>query len=134
MPEGRPPHLAGTVPRHDIVIRLKMAQESVFPQVCIALGFDDPEVLLGHARSEYNAGERFLEFRLDYLASPERGVQAIRKFLSRHSDCVVLATCRRRQNHGRFHGSIEEQLRILEAARDAGAKALDIEIESAENC
>ena len=110
-----------------------MAQRTVFPQICIALGFDDAEVLLSHARTEYDAGERFLEFRLDYLASPERGIQAIRKFLSRHTDCVILATCRRRQNQGRFHGSVEEQVRILEAAREAGARAVDIEIESAEN-
>jgi 3-dehydroquinate dehydratase/shikimate dehydrogenase len=111
-----------------------MPPRTIFPQICIALGFDDPDVLLSHARSEYDAGERFLEFRLDYLASPERGIQAMRKFLTRHPDCVVLATCRRRQNHGRFHGSIEEQIRVLESARDAGAKAVDVEIESAENC
>jgi 3-dehydroquinate dehydratase/shikimate dehydrogenase len=61
-------------------------------------------------------------------------VAAIRKFLARHTDCTILATCRRHQNHGRFNGSIEEQLRILEAAVEAGAKAIDIEIESAENC
>ena len=90
----------------------------VFPQICIALGFEDVEALLSHARSEYEAGERFLEFRLDYLASPERGVQAIKKFLARHPDCMILGTCRRRQNHGRFHGSIEEQVRVLEAARE----------------
>ncbi len=111
-----------------------MPQRMVFPQICIALGFEDVEALLSHARSEYEAGERFLEFRLDYLASPERGVLAIKKFLARHADCMLLATCRRRQNHGRFHGSIEEQIRVLEAARDAGAKAVDVEIESAENC
>jgi 3-dehydroquinate dehydratase/shikimate dehydrogenase len=104
------------------------------PRICIALGFADAETLLAHARKEYDAGERFLEFRIDYLPDPEQGVAAIRKFLQRHSDCAILATCRRHQNHGRFNGSIEEQLRVLEAAIDAGAKAIDIEIESAENC
>lgn len=104
------------------------------PRICIALGFTETETLLSHARKEYDSGERFLEVRLDYLASPEQGVAAIRKFLSRHADCTILATCRRHQNHGRYNGSIEEQLRILEAAIDAGAKAIDIEIESAENC
>lgn len=104
------------------------------PRICIALGFPETEGLLAHARKEYEAGERFFEVRLDYLPSPEQGVAAIRKFLSRHTDCTILATCRRHQNHGRYNGSIEEQLRILEAAIDAGAKAIDIEIESAENC
>jgi 3-dehydroquinate dehydratase/shikimate dehydrogenase len=104
------------------------------PRICIALGFPDAETLLAHARKEYDAGERFFEFRLDYFADPEHGVAAIRKFLVRHSDCTILATCRRHQNHGRYNGSIEEQVRILEAAVAAGAKAVDIEIESAENC
>ena len=45
-----------------------------------------------------------------------------------------MATCRRKQNEGRFQGSIEEQIRILEAAIDAGAKVVDVEIETAENC
>src|SRR5271169_2265513 len=111
-----------------------MPQRIVTPRICIALGFRDVETLLTHARREYDAGERFFEFRLDYLPSPEQGVAAIRKFLARHSDCTIFATCRRHQNHGHFNGSIEEQVRILEAAIEAGAKAVDIEIESAENC
>ena len=107
-----------------------MAERTQFPQICIALGFPDVDTLMAHAREEYAAGERFLEMRLDYLASPERGVAAIRKFLTRHSDCVIMATCRRKQNEGRFQGSIEEQLRILEAGIDAGAKVVDVEIET----
>src|SRR6202022_2235433 len=106
-----------------------MPQRTALPRVCIALGFPDVEALLAHARAEYDSGERFLEFRLDYLASPERGVAALRKFLARYPDCTILPTCRRRQNQGRFTGSIEEQIKILEAAREAGAQAVDIEIE-----
>src|SRR5579863_7797438 len=111
-----------------------MPQRISLPRICIALGFPDAESLLAHARKEYDAGERFLEFRIDYLPSPESGVAAIKKFLSRHSDCTILATCRRHQNHGKYNGSVEEQVRILEAAIVAGAQAVDIEIESAENC
>jgi 3-dehydroquinate dehydratase / shikimate dehydrogenase len=111
-----------------------MPQRNLFPKICIALGFPDVESLLAHARAEYEAGERFFEFRLDYLPKPEQGVAAIRKFLSRHGDCTILATCRRHQNMGRFNGSIEEQLRILIDAITAGAKAIDVEIETAENC
>ena len=104
------------------------------PRICIALGFPDVETLLSHARAEYDSGERFFEFRLDYLPSPEQGNLAIRKFLARHSDCTILATCRRHQNHGRYNGSIEEQVRVLQNAIAAGAQAVDLEIESAENC
>jgi 3-dehydroquinate dehydratase/shikimate dehydrogenase len=111
----------------------RMAQRISLPRICIALGFPDAESLLAHARKEYDAGERFFEFRLDYLPL-EQGVAALRKFLGRHSDCTILATCRRHQNHGKFNGSVEEQVRVLEAAIEAGARAVDIEIESAENC
>jgi 3-dehydroquinate dehydratase/shikimate dehydrogenase len=111
-----------------------MPPRTPFPRICIALGFPDAETLLAHARSEYDDGERFFEFRLDYLPKPEQGVAAIRKFLARHTDCTIMATCRRHQNMGRFNGSVEEQLRILEAAMAAGAKAVDVEIESAEDC
>ena len=78
-----------------------MGQKTIFPSICIALGFPDVESLLAHAKAEYDCGERFLEFRLDYLASPERGVGALRKFLTKYPDCMILATCRRRQNQGR---------------------------------
>jgi 3-dehydroquinate dehydratase/shikimate dehydrogenase len=111
-----------------------MSKRTPFPRICIALGFDTPEALLDHARAEYDAGERFFEFRLDYLPKPEQGLAAVRKFLLRHTDCTILATCRRHQNHGRFNGSIDQQLKILDAAVDAGAKAIDVEIESAETC
>jgi 3-dehydroquinate dehydratase/shikimate dehydrogenase len=110
-----------------------MAQKTALPRICIALGFSEVEKLLDHARRELEAGETFFEFRLDYLPSPEAGVQAIREFLAAHPECTILATCRRHQNQGRFNGSIEEQVQVLAAAIAAGATAVDIEIESAEN-
>jgi 3-dehydroquinate dehydratase / shikimate dehydrogenase len=109
-----------------------MPQTRPFPRICIALGIPDLDRLLDHARREAEAGETFLEFRLDYLEDPVRGAQAIRGFLDRHSDCIVLATCRRHQNHGKFNGSIEEELNVLERAVTAGAQAIDVEVESAE--
>ncbi len=97
------------------------------------MGFPDPQKLMEHARREANAGESFFEFRLDYLPAPEQGVAVVRKFLAAHPECAILATCRRHQNHGKFNGSVEDQIRILDAALDAGARAVDVEIESAEN-
>jgi 3-dehydroquinate dehydratase/shikimate dehydrogenase len=97
------------------------------------MGFPEPQKLLECARREANAGESFFEFRLDYLPFPEQGIPIIRRFLSAHPECCILATCRRHQNQGRFNGSVEDQIRILSAAVDAGARAVDIEIESAEN-
>ena len=110
-----------------------MPHPTSLPRICIAMGFPDPQKLMEHARREANAGESFFEFRLDYLAAPEQGVAVIRKFLAAHPECSILATCRRHQNHGKVNGSVEDQVRILDAALDAGARAVDVEIESAEN-
>ncbi len=109
-----------------------MTTRSPLPRICIALGLPDAKKLLEHARREAEAGERFLEFRLDYLPRPEDGLAVIRDFLKEYPDATLLATCRRHQNHGRFNGSIEEEFRILAGAVAAGARAIDIEIESAE--
>jgi 3-dehydroquinate dehydratase/shikimate dehydrogenase len=110
-----------------------MPAQPPLPKICIALGLNSIEKLLAHARTEVESGEKFLEFRLDYLPSPMDGVKALPRFLDQNPDCTVLATCRRHQNHGKFDGSIAEQIRILEAAVEAGASAVDLEIESAEN-
>jgi 3-dehydroquinate dehydratase/shikimate dehydrogenase len=110
-----------------------MPPNIALPRVCIAMGFPEAQRLLDSARRETNAGESFFEFRLDYLPAPEQGIPIIRKFLLAHPDCCILATCRRHQNQGKFNGSVEDQIRILNAALDAGARAVDIEIESAEN-
>src|SRR5438445_12983282 len=105
-----------------------MALRNSLPRICIAMGFSDTEKLLQHARREAEEGEQFFEFRLDYLPDPERGVAAIRTFLAEHPEVSILATYRRHQNHGKFNGSIEEQIRILEPAVDAGARAVELEI------
>jgi len=110
-----------------------MPSRTALPRVCIALGFSDPKKLLSHAKREVEAGERFIEFRLDYLETPRQGIAVIREFLDANPEVSLLATCRRHQNHGRFNGSIDEQLSILDAALEAGATAIDIEIETAES-
>jgi 3-dehydroquinate dehydratase / shikimate dehydrogenase len=107
-------------------------QTRSLPRICIALGLPDVPTLLDHARREAEAGETFLEFRLDFLDNPLKGAASIRDFLEQQPGCIVLATCRRHQNHGRFNGSIEEQLAVLDLAVRSGAHALDIEIETAE--
>ena len=88
--------------------------------------------MLEHARREAQAGEPFLEFRLDFLDHPEQGPPIIRRFLDEFPDSIVLATCRRHQNHGKFNGSLEQQFDLLDKAVDAGAQAVDVEIETAE--
>lgn len=109
-----------------------MPPRRVLPKICIALGLPDIPRLLEQARREAEAGESFLEFRLDYVPDPAAAARAIATFLEDYPTCTVLATCRRHQNHGRYNGSIEEQLKILQLAIQNGARAIDIEIETAE--
>jgi 3-dehydroquinate dehydratase / shikimate dehydrogenase len=109
-----------------------MGTAKPLPRICIALGLPDVATLLDHARREAGAGETFLEFRLDFLHTPCSGAQAIAEFLDQFPDCLVLATCRRHQNHGKFNGSIEQQFAILDEAVRYGAAAIDVEIETAE--
>ena len=125
-------HHCNTLPDNGILkLRIQsMPARTNLPKICIALGFAEPEQLLEHARREVESGEQFLEFRLDYLPNPAKGADIIRAFLAECPDATVLATCRRHQNQGKYNGSIEEQIRILELAVDAGAKAVDVEIES----
>lgn len=109
-----------------------MVQVKALPRICIALGLPNLEKLLESARREAEAGETFLEFRLDYLDCPHKGAEAIGHFLEQFPDSIILATCRRHQNAGRFNGSVDEQIRILDAAARAGARAVDVEVETAE--
>ena len=60
-----------------------MAQTRSLPRICIALGLPDVPTLLDHARREAEAGEIFLEFRLDFLNNPAKGAEAIAGFLER---------------------------------------------------
>src|ERR1035441_10928514 len=109
-----------------------MPQTRSFPRICIALGLPDVPTLLDHARREAAAGESFFEFRLDFLDRPGNGPGAIKQFLDDFPESIVIATCRRHQNHGKFNGSIEEQLAVLDLAVRNGAHAIDVEIETAE--
>ena len=110
----------------------RMSQRRALPRICIALGLPDVPRLLEQATREAESGENFLEFRLDYLADPAKGARAIAEFLESYPGVTVVATCRRHQNHGKFNGSIEEQFRILSLAVQHGARAIDVEVETAE--
>ena len=109
-----------------------MATRVSFPKVCVALGIPDVDGLMTQARHEIEQGERFLEFRLDYLNDANSGINAIHALTEEFPEAIVLATCRRKENHGHFEGSIEQQMKVLGAAITAGARAVDLEIESAE--
>lgn len=108
-----------------------MAYRSEFPQICVALGCADSGTLEKAAAAACDSGEQFLEIRMDLLDQPSHGVEVIRRLKRRYPEVFLLATCRRKQNGGKFHGSVEEQLGLLGAAVEAGAQAVDVEVETA---
>ena len=101
-------------------------------RICVALGFASPAALGQAAEREYKDGNPFLEFRLDYLPTPESGVALIETFVKTRPEAQVLATCRLGGHNGHFKGTIDQQMRLLANAAVAGAFAIDLEIESAE--
>jgi 3-dehydroquinate dehydratase type I len=106
-----------------------MARETkaFFPvtsKICISLGYREAERLADEANQQALNGEELFEFRLDYLNEPEQGILILREFVGRYPGCKVIATFR--------ITNLDEHLRILEYAIDAGAFAFDLEIECAE--
>jgi len=57
-------------------------------------------------------------FRVQIFTGENRkdAYNAQSKFLEQFPDSILVATCRRHQNHGKFNGSIEEQLAVLDVA------------------
>jgi 3-dehydroquinate dehydratase/shikimate dehydrogenase len=76
---------------------------------------------------------QFIELRLDWLPNPAEAIPHIAGLLACSPGAVVQATCRRKPNGGEFAGSVEDQLRILQRAVQAGCRLVDVEIETAED-
>jgi 3-dehydroquinate dehydratase/shikimate dehydrogenase len=70
------------------------------------------------------------EWRLDYLRDAAGLEQNLHQMFFRLRFPHSIATCRRTEAGGLFSGSVEEQVRVLEAAVRAGCHWVDIEIES----
>jgi 3-dehydroquinate dehydratase/shikimate dehydrogenase len=73
----------------------------------------------------------FIEFRLDYLSKPVLALQKIKTFVEYHPEALIIATCRRAVNGGRFRGPIAAEVDILVKAASQGCHLVDLELESA---
>jgi 3-dehydroquinate dehydratase / shikimate dehydrogenase len=103
------------------------------PRVCVAVIGPDANAMAETAETLVRDNS-FLEFRLDYLSKPALGLPRIKRFLETHPGTVVIATCRRVANGGRFRGSIASQLDILGKAAAAGCQLVDVELQTASKC
>ncbi len=109
-----------------------MAIPARLPKICTCVGHADASVAAEIAIATCEQGGALLELRTDLLADPCSGSGVIREVLGRHPGTAFLATCRRRGNGGRFAGTVEQQVEVLQAAVRAGAAIVDLEIESLE--
>src|SRR6266849_2805760 len=100
------------------------------PRVCVAVTGSDPTEMVEKAEASVR-DNTFLEFRLDYLSRPALALPKIKRFTEYHPHVVVIATCRRMADWGRFRGSIASQLDLLAKASAAGCQLVDIELQSA---
>jgi 3-dehydroquinate dehydratase / shikimate dehydrogenase len=100
------------------------------PRLCVAVIGSDPNELTEKAEA-LARDNSFLEFRLDYFSKPGLALPRIKRFLESHPGTVVIATCRRAANGGKFRGSIASQLDILGKAAAAGCQIVDVELQTA---
>lgn len=103
------------------------------PRVCLAVTGSEPGELLEKAESLVRDNP-FLEFRLDYLSRPGLALPRIRAFFEMHPHAVVIATCRRASNGGKFRGTVASQLDVLAKAAAAGCQLVDVELQTASKC
>jgi 3-dehydroquinate dehydratase / shikimate dehydrogenase len=101
------------------------------PRLCIAVQGATPAELFSHAEAALK-DSIFIELRLDSLPKPPAVLPELKAFLNRRRDVTVIATCRRKSNGGRFTGSLNAELELLQNAAETGCHVVDLEIESVE--
>lgn len=100
------------------------------PRLCVAVTGTDAADMIAKAESLVRDNP-LLELRLDYLAEPASAFPKIRRLLELQSSTVLIATCRRAANGGRFRGSVERQVALLSKAAASGCQIVDLELQSA---
>ena len=100
-------------------------------KLCVAITGSSPLEMVEKA-TEALKETTFLEFRLDYLAKPALALPVLKRFLAEHGAATAIATCRCKENGGRFDGSKTAALEILLGAANIGFQLVDIELESIE--
>ncbi len=100
------------------------------PRVCVAIAADNPMDMVQKADLIVRDNP-FIEFRLDYLSKPVLGLAKLKTFVEFHPEALIVATCRRASNGGKFRGSIASQVDVLVKAANLGCHLVDVEVETA---
>jgi len=100
-------------------------------KLCIAVQGVTPSELFSRAEAALKDSV-FIELRLDWLAKPAAAIPELKAFLHRHREVAAIVTCRRKSFGGKFAGSLNAELEVLQTAAETGCHIVDLEIESAE--
>lgn len=100
------------------------------PRVCVAIAAANPVEMVQKADLIVRDNP-FIEFRLDYLSKPALGLAKLKTFVDFHPEALIVATCRRAANGGKFKGSIASQVDLLVKAANLGCHLVDVELETA---
>ncbi|HEY1501075.1 MAG TPA: shikimate dehydrogenase [Acidobacteriaceae bacterium] len=101
-------------------------------KICVAITGSTPADMMQNAE-EIVRENHFVEFRLDYLANPVAILPRLKQFLYERGEVTAIATCRRSATGGKFKGTINAELEILEKAAQVGCHLIDIELQTAEH-
>jgi len=101
-------------------------------KICVAITGANPAEMLQNAEQIVRENH-FVEFRLDYLPNPLAVIPKLKQFLYERGEITAIATCRRAATGGKFKGTINAELEVLEKAAAAGCHLIDIELQTAEH-
>jgi 3-dehydroquinate dehydratase/shikimate dehydrogenase len=101
-------------------------------KICVAITGGNPAEMLENAEQVVRENH-FVEFRLDYLPTPLAILPRLKTFLYERGEVTAIATCRRAATGGKFKGTINTELEILEKAALAGCHLVDVELQTAEH-
>lgn len=101
-------------------------------KICVAITGASPAEMLENAEQVVRENH-FVEFRLDYLANPMAVLPKLKTFLYERGEVTAVATCRRATTGGKFKGTINGELEVLERAAQAGCHLIDVELQTAEH-
>ena len=102
------------------------------PRICVPIVASNAAEMVQKADAVVRDNP-FIEFRLDYLSKPGLALGKIRTFVEYHPEALIIATCRRAVNGGKFRGSIASEVDILAKAANQGCHLVDLELESADH-
>jgi 3-dehydroquinate dehydratase/shikimate dehydrogenase len=100
------------------------------PRICVAIVASNPAEMVEKADGIVRENP-FIEFRLDYQPKPALAMAKIKAFVEYHPEALIVATCRRVSNGGKFRGSVASEVDILVKAANQGCHLVDLELESA---